>query len=165
MTNAPSKSLCDPFVTNAPPKSLCDPFVTIAPPKSLFDPFVTNAPYKISVWPISLVCRWSTSHCEISGWGMQEYNNTASYPDSVRAARIELCDHTSYLEKWPNLPEEKLNKMSGRRGYRYFMKSWYFNISISYMMMLSYVIYNSHDDATMTTSVEKSVCVLGFKLN
>jgi len=34
--------------------------------------------------------RWSTSHCEISGWGMQEYNNTASYPDSVRAARIEV---------------------------------------------------------------------------
>ena len=37
------------------------------------------------------LCRWSTSHCEISGWGMQEYNNTASYPDSVRAARIEVA--------------------------------------------------------------------------
>ena len=36
------------------------------------------------------VGRWSTAHCEISGWGMQEYNNTASYPDSVRAARIEV---------------------------------------------------------------------------
>jgi len=34
--------------------------------------------------------RWSTSHCEISGWGMQEYNNTASYPDSIRAARIQV---------------------------------------------------------------------------
>jgi len=34
--------------------------------------------------------RWEFSHCEISGWGMQEYNNTASYPDSVRAARIEV---------------------------------------------------------------------------
>ena len=26
-------------------------------------------------------------HCEIAGWGMTEYNNTSSYPDSVRAAR------------------------------------------------------------------------------
>ena len=34
--------------------------------------------------------RWGTSHCEISGWGMQEYNNTASYPDSIRAARIKV---------------------------------------------------------------------------
>jgi len=29
-------------------------------------------------------------HCEISGWGMMEYNNTASYPDSVRAAAIQV---------------------------------------------------------------------------
>ena len=58
---------CYPFVTNTSSQSLCDPFA----------------------W-----CRWSTSHCEISGWGMQEYNNTASYPDSVRAARIEVFDHT-----------------------------------------------------------------------
>ena len=27
------------------------------------------------------------NHCEIAGWGMTEYNNTSSYPDSVRAAR------------------------------------------------------------------------------
>ncbi len=31
-------------------------------------------------------------HCEIAGWGMTEYNNTASYPDSVRAARISVGD-------------------------------------------------------------------------
>lgn len=35
-------------------------------------------------------CRWSAQHCEISGWGMQEYNNTNSYPDSVRAAKITV---------------------------------------------------------------------------
>ena len=37
-----------------------------------------------------LPCRWSTQHCEIAGWGMQEYNNTNSYPDSVRAAKITV---------------------------------------------------------------------------
>ena len=31
-------------------------------------------------------------HCEIAGWGMTEYNNTNSYPDSVRAARITVGD-------------------------------------------------------------------------
>ena len=31
-------------------------------------------------------------HCEIAGWGMTEYNNTSSYPDSVRAARITVGD-------------------------------------------------------------------------
>ena len=36
------------------------------------------------------ISRWERSHCEIAGWGMQEYNNTASYPDSVRAARIKV---------------------------------------------------------------------------
>jgi len=34
--------------------------------------------------------RWVSDHCEIAGWGMQEYNNTASYPDSIRAARIKV---------------------------------------------------------------------------
>ncbi|QQP42396.1 Uncharacterized protein FKW44_017044, partial [Caligus rogercresseyi] len=29
-----------------------------------------------------------SQHCEIHGWGMTEYNNTESYPDSIRAARI-----------------------------------------------------------------------------
>ena len=29
-------------------------------------------------------------HCEIAGWGMTEYNNSASYPDSIRAARITV---------------------------------------------------------------------------
>ena len=33
--------------------------------------------------------RWLYSDCEIVGWGMQEYNNTDSYPDSVRAASIQ----------------------------------------------------------------------------
>lgn len=32
--------------------------------------------------------RWRSSDCEISGWGMQQYNNSDSYPDSVRAAKI-----------------------------------------------------------------------------
>ena len=31
-------------------------------------------------------------HCEIAGWGMTEYNNTGSYPDSIRAARITVGD-------------------------------------------------------------------------
>lgn len=31
-------------------------------------------------------------HCEIAGWGMTEYNNSNSYPDSVRAARITVGD-------------------------------------------------------------------------
>ena len=34
--------------------------------------------------------RWRGAHCEISGWGMQEYNNTASYPDSTRAVKIKV---------------------------------------------------------------------------
>ena len=29
-------------------------------------------------------------HCEIAGWGRQEYNNSATYPDSIRAARIHV---------------------------------------------------------------------------
>jgi len=37
-----------------------------------------------------ILSRWSSQHCEIAGWGMQEYNNTESYPDSVRAAKIKL---------------------------------------------------------------------------
>jgi len=36
------------------------------------------------------ISRWRGTHCEIAGWGMQEYNNTASYPDSVRAAKIKV---------------------------------------------------------------------------
>lgn len=31
-------------------------------------------------------------HCEIAGWGMTEYNNSNSYPDSVRAATITVGD-------------------------------------------------------------------------
>lgn len=31
-------------------------------------------------------------HCEIAGWGMTEYNNTNSYPDSIRAAQISVGD-------------------------------------------------------------------------
>ena len=31
-----------------------------------------------------------TQHCEIAGWGMTEYNNSASYPDSIRAAKITV---------------------------------------------------------------------------
>ena len=41
------------------------------------------------------------SHCEIAGWGMTEYNNTSSYPDSVRAARWVIMLHfqsITYLE-------------------------------------------------------------------
>jgi len=34
--------------------------------------------------------KWRNRHCEIAGWGMMEYNNTRSYPDSVRAARIRV---------------------------------------------------------------------------
>jgi len=33
---------------------------------------------------------WRYSHCEIVGWGMQEYNNSDSYPDSVRGAQIKV---------------------------------------------------------------------------
>jgi len=36
------------------------------------------------------ISRWRGAHCEISGWGMQEYNNTASYPDSTRAVKIKV---------------------------------------------------------------------------
>ena len=43
-------------------------------------------------------------HCEISGWGMTEYNNSNSYPDSVRAARITVGDVSetfcNYLYKY-----------------------------------------------------------------
>lgn len=43
-------------------------------------------------------------HCEIAGWGMTEYNNSNSYPDSVRAARITVGDVSdtfcNYLYKW-----------------------------------------------------------------
>lgn len=42
-------------------------------------------------------------HCEIAGWGMTEYNNTSSYPDSVRSARIIVGDipdlYCDYLYK------------------------------------------------------------------
>ena len=37
-----------------------------------------------------MLFRWEGSHCEIGGWGMQEYNNTDSYPDSARAATIKV---------------------------------------------------------------------------
>ena len=46
------------------------------------------------------VGRLRRRHCEIAGWGMTEYNNTSSYPDSVRAAKItvgsvskQYCDY------------------------------------------------------------------------
>lgn len=43
------------------------------------------------------------NHCEIAGWGMTEYNNTESYPDSIRAARIQVGDvpdnYCDYLYK------------------------------------------------------------------
>eukprot|EP00092_Neocalanus_flemingeri_P086090 GFUD01108432.1.p1 GENE.GFUD01108432.1~~GFUD01108432.1.p1 ORF type:complete len:358 (-),score=94.66 GFUD01108432.1:234-1307(-) len=51
-----------------------------------FDKFVTPACLPQTGTRIK---RWKSRHCEIAGWGMQEYNNTASYPDSVRAARIK----------------------------------------------------------------------------
>ena len=35
-------------------------------------------------------------HCEIAGWGMTEYNNTGSYPYSIRAARISVGDVPEY---------------------------------------------------------------------
>jgi len=51
--------------------------------------------------------RWEDMHCEIGGWGMQEYNNTASYPDSARAARIQVnsvsgvvCDYLYGRDVW-----------------------------------------------------------------
>jgi len=40
--------------------------------------------------PQTKLSRWRGGHCEIAGWGMQEYNNTASYPDSIRAAKIKV---------------------------------------------------------------------------
>ena len=47
-------------------------------------------------------------HCEISGWGMTEYNNSNSYPDSVRAARITVGDVSetfcNYLYKYAFSP-------------------------------------------------------------
>ena len=36
-----------------------------------------------------IIFSWAYSHCEIVGWGMQEYNNSDSYPDSVRGAQIQ----------------------------------------------------------------------------
>lgn len=53
----------------------------------LFDKFVRPACLPHTDDKIS---RWRGSHCEISGWGMQEYNNTSSYPDSIRAAKIKI---------------------------------------------------------------------------
>lgn len=38
----------------------------------------------------SPLSKWRSEHCEIAGWGMQEYNNTSSYPTSVRAAKIKV---------------------------------------------------------------------------
>jgi len=40
--------------------------------------------------PGTKIKRWEKSHCEIAGWGMQEYNNTNSYPDSIRATKIKV---------------------------------------------------------------------------
>ena len=87
-------------------RSLCDPFLLPDGQPARFGEFLflsrvsSQPPAIIFTLPISFdpdlclchipVVRWSTAHCEISGWGMQEYNNTASYPDSVRAARIEV---------------------------------------------------------------------------
>jgi len=36
------------------------------------------------------------NHCEISGWGMQEYNNTSSYPTSIRAAKIKVSSAITF---------------------------------------------------------------------
>jgi V8-like Glu-specific endopeptidase len=36
------------------------------------------------------------NHCEIAGWGRQEYNNKNSYPDSIRAARITVGIHIHF---------------------------------------------------------------------
>lgn len=40
--------------------------------------------------PNTRLSQWKYGHCEIAGWGMQEYNNTSSYPSSIRAARIKV---------------------------------------------------------------------------
>ncbi|XP_023345706.1 tryptase gamma [Eurytemora carolleeae] len=65
--------------------------LVIRPRKQLrkinFDKYVTPACIPPPYTPID---RWANSHCEIVGWGMQEYNNTDSYPDSVRAAQITV---------------------------------------------------------------------------
>jgi len=49
----------------------------------------------------SYIERMLYSHCEIAGWGMQEYNNSNTYPDSVRAAKITVGNirqsHCNYL--------------------------------------------------------------------
>jgi len=62
-----------------------------------FDKYVSPACLPL---PNLKIKRWSAEHCEIAGWGMQEYNNTNSYPDSVRAAKIavntvagNVCDY------------------------------------------------------------------------
>jgi len=52
-----------------------------------FDKYVTPA---CLPEPGTGIDRWEYSDCEIVGWGMQEYNNTDSYPDSVRAASITV---------------------------------------------------------------------------
>jgi len=52
-----------------------------------FDKYVTPACIPHTYTDLN---RWRYSHCEIVGWGMQEYNNTESYPDSVRAATIKV---------------------------------------------------------------------------
>ena len=39
------------------------------------------------------------NHCEIAGWGMTEYNNTSSYPDSVRAAREVVDKRQTHVQR------------------------------------------------------------------
>lgn len=56
-------------------------------PRISFDKYVAPACLPHPDTPID---SWTFDHCEIAGWGMQEYNNSDSYPDSVRAARIKV---------------------------------------------------------------------------
>ena len=58
---------------------------------------------------LTILFRWEGSHCEIGGWGMQEYNNTDSYPDSARAATIKVRSLYKDSRKFilPTLPGEQ----------------------------------------------------------
>ena len=71
-----------------------------------------------------LLFSWLYSDCEIVGWGMQEYNNTDSYPDSVRAASIQ--------GKLIIIINEKLSKLIHQlKSAVYFLQRWNFDRNVA----------------------------------
>jgi hypothetical protein len=69
-----------------------------------------------------ILSRWRTSDCEISGWGMQQYNNSESYPDSGNISFHQAHDNVSLIAFNKNSPSLFLVYWGEQFPYDFFIK-------------------------------------------